>query len=324
MSFSELRNIIEGNSTFLVVSHIMPDGDSIGSLLSMADILKKMDKEVTCIINDTIPNKYRFLPGIENIIEEKELKCDVLIALDCGDEERLGLSQKLRNYAKTIVNIDHHKSNSEFGDLNLIYENASSVGEIIYLIAKDFGITIDYAMALCIYTSIITDTGSIKYSNTTPTALRILADLTEIGVQPDYISRKVFETKSREYTTLLKMALDTLEIYNENISVISITKNMMEESKAKEEDTDGMINFAREIEGVEVAVLLREKDDSTIKVGLRSNEWCDVSKIAEEFDGGGHARASGCNFKGSLSKAKKEILECIMKHMAEDMNARNI
>lgn len=323
MSLLSLSSIINENSTFMVASHIMPDGDSIGSLLAMSCILKKLGKKVTCIINDSIPDKYTFLPGVENITREQDLQFDVLIALDCGDEERLGLSRGLRNYAKTIVNIDHHKSNSRFGDFNLINEHASSVGEMIYTLTSYFRVSLDYEIAVSIYTSIITDTGSVKYSNTTADSLRILAELVEIGVRPDYISRKVFETKSREYTTLLKMVLDSLEIINDNIAVISITRDMMQKSKAKEEDTDGMINFAREIKGIEVAVLLREKSENLIKVGFRSNEWCDVSKIAEELGGGGHARASGCNYSGGIDKAKEDVINCIMKHMAGDCFAGN-
>jgi len=176
----------------------------------------------------------------------------------------------------------------------------------------DGKIDIDYDIALNLYTAIITDTGSIKYSNTTPSSLKILANLVDKGVKPDYVSRHVFERRSLASIKLLKSVLNTLEISADGkIASLLITRDMLRDSGASEEDTDGMINYAREIEGVEVAVIFKENEDSLIRVGFRSNEWVDVSMIAAKFNGGGHPRAAGCVLKFPLQEARGIVLDAI-------------
>lgn len=315
MNQSGVYDILKKNNTFVVTSHIMPDGDSIGSVLALTLALNKLGKRATAVIRDEVPDKYIFLPKADKILKDFSGKCDVIICLDCGDEERLGFDKPLKDIGGTIVNIDHHRSNDYYGDVNIIENQASSVGEILYHLIKEI-IEIDLDIASCLYTSIITDTGSIRYSNTTPSCLKILAELIEVGVKPDFISRQVFEKRSRASINLLKMVLDTLEVYDDGaVACLSITKEIMERSGAKEQDTDGIINYAREIEGVEVAVIFKEKDDHEIKVGLRSNERVDVSKIAEEFKGGGHTKASGCTLKMTMDEAKQLILNSIRKSL---------
>jgi len=314
--------LLEENNTFMITSHIDPDGDSVGSVLALTLALLKMGKQAVPVINDDIPNKYKFLPGCELIVKEIPGSYDVLIALDCGDVDRLGFNTPLKKYSPVVVNIDHHKSNSYFGDFNIVDCNASSVGEIIYrlLVSK---VDIDYDIALNIYTSIITDTGSIKYSNTTPSCLWILANLVDKGIRPDYVSRQVFERRSLASVKLLKSVLNTLEISADGkIASLFITQAMIKDANANEEDTDGIINYAREIEGVEVAVLFRESDNSTIKVGLRSNEWVDVSIIASKFNGGGHPRAAGCQIKLPLRETYKMVLDAIKLAIMEELRER--
>jgi len=313
MDFSVLHNVLANYNSFVLTSHIMPDGDSIGSVLAMTLALQKAGKNAVAVVRDEVPHKYIFLPRAGDIKRHFDGKCDCIISLDCGDEERLGFDRPLKDYGSIVVNIDHHKSNTHFGDINIIDSNASSVGEIIYHIIKELQV-LDLDIAMSLYASIITDTGSIRYSNSTPSALRILAELVEIGVKPDFISRQVFEKRSIASVNLIKMALNTLEVSNDGmLASIFITKEIMDKSGAKEEDTDGIINYAREIVGVEVAVLFKEKEERLIKVGLRSNDWVDVSKIAEEFGGGGHARASGCTLKVPLNEAQEHVLNSVKK-----------
>lgn len=314
-----LNKVLDENKNFMIVSHITPDGDAIGSLLAMTLALEKIGKKVIPVIRDKLPKKYSFLPGFDKISEEQPpVRCDVSICLDCGDKERLGFDKDIKSMSNLVVNIDHHKSNSFFGDLNFVFPNASSVGEIVYFYISSFT-EIDLDIANCIYTSIITDTGSIGYSNTNSTSLRVLAELVEIGVKPDYIRRKVFDIKTIEYLKLLKLTLDTLEISNNGkIACLYITNCIMKESNAKDEDTDGIINYARDLEDVEVAVLFKEREDNTIKVGLRSNEWVDVSIIAKRYGGGGHARASGFTLNTDLAKSRRMVLDSIEKYMMEE------
>lgn len=313
---------IKNNNSFIITSHIDPDGDSIGSVLALTLALLKKDKKAVPVINDDIPKKYEFLPGSNLITKRISGNYDALVAVDSSDVERLGFREGLDRYANVIINIDHHKSNTNFGNLNIVDSNASSAGEIIYGLL-DGEIEIDYDIALNIFTSIVTDTGSMRYSNTTSLSLRILADLVDKGVKPNYVSRQVFEKRSISSINLLKLALDTLELSADNkVASIYITKEMLEITGALEEDIDGIINYAREIEGVEVAVLFREKEESLTKVGFRSNEWMDVSKIAEKFNGGGHLRAAGCIMKVPLGKAHKIVLNTVRMYIMEGFGER--
>ncbi|NLZ52592.1 MAG: bifunctional oligoribonuclease/PAP phosphatase NrnA [Thermoanaerobacteraceae bacterium] len=322
MNATAFYELLEKNHSFMITSHTSPDGDSIGSVLALTLALLKTGKKAVPVINDDIPKKYKFLPGSNLIIKETSGNYDVIAALDCGDIERLGFDRQLREYGRTIVNIDHHKSNSYFGDLNLVYIDASSVGEIIYKLL-DGKVEIDYDIALNLFTSIITDTGSIRYSNTTPLSLEILAKLVKKGIKPDYVSRQVFERRSLSSITLLKSVLNTLEISADGkIASLFITKDMMKDAVANEDDTDGIINYAREIEGVEVAVLFKESEDSLIKVGFRSNEWVDVSMIAAKFNGGGHSKAAGCHIKLPLKEAREIVLNTVKLVIMEESGER--
>ena len=195
MDITAFYDIVENNDSFMITSHIAPDGDSIGSVLAMTLALLKIGKKAFPVINDVIPKKYRFLPGSNLIAKEIARKYDAIIVLDSGDIERLGFSKELNEYSGLIVNIDHHKSNVSFGDINIVDSGASSVGEIIYRLLEG-KVEIDYGIALNLYTSIVTDTGSMKYSNTTAKSLKILAELVDKGVKPDYVSRQVFEKRS--------------------------------------------------------------------------------------------------------------------------------
>jgi len=318
MDVTAFYELLEKNHTFMITSHIAPDGDSVGSVLALTLALLKNGKKAVPVINDDIPKKYKFLPGSNQILKETSGNYDVIIALDCGDIERLGFDSQLNEYGRIIINIDHHKSNSYFGDLNLVDSDASSVGEILYRLL-DGKVEVDYDIALNLFTSIITDTGSIRYSNTTPTSLRILSDLVDKGVRPDYVSRQVFERRSLGSITLLKSVLNTLEISaNGKIASLFITKDMLKAAEADEEDTNGVINYAREIEGVEVAVLFKEVEESIIKVGFRSNEWVDVSTIAAKFNGGGHQRAAGCQIKLPLKETQEIVLNAIKLAIKEE------
>lgn len=222
MDITAFYDIVENNDSFMITSHIAPDGDSIGSVLAMTLALLKIGKKAFPVINDVIPKKYRFLPGSNLIAKEIARKYDAIIVLDSGDIERLGFSKELNEYSGLIVNIDHHKSNVSFGDINIVDSGASSVGEIIYRLLEG-KVEIDYGIALNLYTSIVTDTGSMKYSNTTAKSLKILAELVDKGVKPDYVSRQVFEKRSLSSLSLLKLVLDTLEITAFTIKFKSLT-----------------------------------------------------------------------------------------------------
>ncbi|KYO65764.1 DHH family phosphoesterase [Thermovenabulum gondwanense] len=326
MDIISVKEAILNNKSFIITSHLTPDGDAIGSLLGLTLALDNLGKEVFPILNDSVPKRYLFLPHAKSIVNENALsgKKDVIICLDSADSERLGFKNPLKNYADIIINIDHHKSHVLFGDLNYVDPSASSVGEMVYNLVKEINVKINYDIALCLYTAIITDTGSVKHSNTTPSALRALADFVELGVKPDRVSWEVFEKNSLNSILLIKDTLNTLKISDDGkIAWLTITREMLEKTNTLEEDTEGLIDYARSIEGVEIALLFKEREDNKIKISLRSNGWIDVSEIAKKMNGGGHAKAAGCMLDGNMKDVEKKVLSIIKEYMKEGQNGGN-
>ncbi len=320
-SMKMIRDKILESKTFILSSHVQPDGDNIGSSLALYDALKKMNKEVLLLKNDDIPRDFLFLPGANEYVDldlDSNKDFDVFISLDCGDQDRLGKNKAFLPRAKTIINIDHHISNTYFGDLNYIDVSASSTGEIVYDFIKVLGLDLDSDMGICIYTAISTDTGSFLYDNTSSKAHRIAGELIDLGIDKKAISVNVYQNKSLEKTNLFIKALGSLEFYGDNrIGLVGVTQELLKETNTKMEDTEGIVAFIRDIEPVEVAVLLKEIDDKLVKVSLRSKNYLNVSDICANFGGGGHIRAAGCSIKENFNLAKKEILEKLLESLGD-------
>lgn len=302
--------LIKESDNILIASHVQSDGDSIGSILALGMAIEKLKGKVRILKVDDIPSDYQFLPNIELIKEFDDENIDLFIALDCGDMERLGSGKKLALKAKQIVNIDHHITNDNFGDLNIVSPSSAATGELVYKIIKKMDVQIDKNIATCLYTAISTDTGSFMYSNTTYKTHLIVAELLKIGININDININLYQSRSMERTKLFLDSLDTLEILlDDKVAIVTTTQDMLESNDAKLEDTEGIISFVRDIDTVEVACLLKEIDESEVKVSIRSKKAIDVSKICNKFNGGGHIRAAGCTIYGSIKEAKKLILK---------------
>lgn len=312
----EAISMIDNRDNIYIISHINPDGDSIGSVLALGLALKKNGyRNITLLIPDEIPKNLLFLPNVELIKNEiVDSKIDLLIALDCGDKSRLGISKSLLESTNFIINIDHHITNTGFGDINIINSNSSSTGEIVYQIIEFMNIDLDKDIATSLYTAISTDTGSFKYDNTTSTTHTIVARLLDVGIDINFINIHLYQSRSIEKTNLLIMSLNTLELFNNGkIAIVSVTREMLRNCKASIDDTDVVVDFIRDIDTVEVACVLKEIDDNIIKIGFRSKNYIDVSLIAKIFNGGGHAKASGCILYSNIKEGKKMILKEIDK-----------
>lgn len=301
-----------------LVSHIHPDGDSIGSLLSFGLGISKIKKgDIKFALSDTIPMEYIFLPGIEHFEEiDSKLWFDLLIVLDCGDIDRIGKLKELANNSQCIVNIDHHVSNDRFGHINIVDVNASSTGEVVYDILNSMNVEIDKEIATSLYVAISTDTGSFKYSNTTAKTHMITAKLLEKGIDINQITIEIYQSRSLEKTKLFIDSLNTLELYCDGkIAVITVSMEVLKKNNASLQDADGIIEFIRDIESVEVACILKQIHNDEVKVGLRSKRYVDVAKIAKKFKGGGHIKASGCTIYETIDKAKDLIVQEIKKNL---------
>ncbi len=321
---SEIDSILElikVSKRVLISSHENPDGDAIGSTLALGLALEQMGKEVVLYNKDGVPELLRFLPRSEKIrvsLKEVEGTFDLAFAVDCTGTNRAG--EEFEDFLKTgrggkVVIMDHHQTNNSSADFRLLDPRSSSTGIIIYSVLKRLPVEINADIAENIYTTIIGDTGSFRYSNTNPDTFRAAAELVERGADPAEISQALFESEPLRKLKLIGLILPTLDVSDDKkIASVFVDKQMFADTGARKEDTEGIVNIPRSIKGIEVALMFREetgKDGALWKVSFRSKGAVDVARIAEEFGGGGHKRAAGCSVHGTLSEAKSRIIESI-------------
>jgi phosphoesterase RecJ-like protein len=314
-NFDEITKVLQKNNNFLITSHANLDGDGIGSELAFYFILKKLNKNPIILNQDRLPKIYDFLPGSDkvhyledNCINPKSI--DVGIVLDCSNVKRTGKTCGIFKNIKTIINIDHHKSNENFGGLNYVDSSVSSVGEIIYefinFIDSDL---LDDKISTCLYTAIITDTGSFRHSNVSSKTFKIASDLTSFGIKPYLIANNIYNRNTYSGLKLLGEALLTLEMDDSNyVSWLTITRKMLNDTNANDEEIEGIIDIATTLNNVEISILFRETKDNKIKISFRSKGNFDVNKFAGKFKGGGHPNAAGCLCSGKLGEIKEKIL----------------
>lgn len=302
-------DFIKNNDDFLIVSHVHPDGDTISSSLAIALILKRLGKSYSLINENHIPDKFNFLPDINSIslISNNERKFSYIITVDVADFSRAGQINQLLNSEYHLLNIDHHPTNDNFGEVNLVSSSAAATVEVIYDLINKMKLSIDQDLATCIYTGLLTDTGGFRYSNTSSKVFRIAAELIEYDISPSKITQAALETISLDHINILKVALNSIE-FDESGLISWIVLDLSEITREIDnEDTEGIINYARNITGVEVGILFKKLNANTIKVSLRSNNVIDVGAIAKSFGGGGHTRAAGYTYNGALEDAKLEL-----------------
>jgi len=311
----EISQAIKKFNRFLITSHINPEGDSLGSQVAIAGLLRHLKKEFLIIDNDKVPEHLSFLPDIsliQNTIDRLDMRFDAAIVLDCPNLNRTGKVKSLVEKTGFIINIDHHVSNENFGNVNWVEKDASSTGEMVYLLYKTMGCPITKEAALSLYISILTDTGSFNYENTSQRTHEIVSSLMASGIKPYDVSKSVYENKSVGSMKLLGMALSRIDLCSgEKVAYMSVRKADFEQTGTRSEDCENFVNFARSIKGVQVAVFFREdvKGTNLFHVSFRSKGKVDVNKIASSFGGGGHSNASGCTITGDLEGVKEKVLK---------------
>ncbi|MBU0759092.1 MAG: bifunctional oligoribonuclease/PAP phosphatase NrnA [Candidatus Omnitrophica bacterium] len=313
MSAKTIKTAIRKFNKFLITAHINPEGDSIGSQVAMASLLKKLGKSAIILNEGPVPYILQFMKGTEEIMKEMPASFDfeAAVILDCPDLSRVGNAAEHITKEKNIINIDHHVSNENFGKYNWVDTERSSAGEMVFELFKAFKLKLDYDDAVAIYVAMMTDTGSFKYSNTTSRTHSVTAELIDAGVRPYEIYGRIYETNSIQNTSLLGEALQTLKVSDDGkIAWLWVTREMLKKTKASLEGTEGIINFARSIESSDIAILFRETGtENRVKVSFRSKGNVDVNKLAASFGGGGHATASGCTVFGKIEEVEKKVLE---------------
>lgn len=306
---------IRANESFLVTTHESPDGDAVGSSLALAGYLKRLGKDVTVHFCDPVPDLYTFLPLAESAAQTlPDRDFDVCIVLDVGEFRRAGKQVTDCRRIGKYINIDHHLTRDNFGEINYIDSTAAATGVLVYRIIKAAGDAIDYETALCLYTAIITDTGSFRYSNANPEAFAIAGELVATGINTWSIAEKLYESQPRQRLELLALALSTLTISERgDFASLTVTLDMYIKTGASAELTDGFVNYPRSIRGVEVSVFFREIDPGQFKVGFRSKGKVDVSSLAAAFGGGGHHNAAGCTIEGTLDDVRQKVFAYLEK-----------
>lgn len=302
---------IAGHSTFLITSHEGPDPDAVGSTLALANYLTALGKDVTTYLCDAVPENCNFLPLADLVLHElPDRDFEVCFVLDIGEFRRAGKAITGSTRIGRFVNVDHHLGCEDFGVHNLIDSTACATAALIYRIIKAAGHQVDYPTALCIYTAVLSDTGSFHYSNANPEAFAIAGEMIACGVKPWDVSEHLYESEPREKVTLLAQALSDLTISpSGEYASLTVTQEMYRQTGGCAELTDGFINFARKIRGVQVALLFRELKEGEFKVGFRSKGKVDVSAISAHFGGGGHRNAAGCVIKGTLAEVKALVFD---------------
>jgi phosphoesterase RecJ-like protein len=299
-------------SRLLISVHKNPDGDALGSQLALMLALEKSNKIVVAHNLDPVPETYRFLPASSRIKTGRtvEGRYDAILVLD-ADPPRTGLFDG--NYPADIrINIDHHITNPAEWPLTWLAPAASATGEMVYELIQQLGVPMDREIALCLYTAIFTDTGSFRYSNTTPKSMRIAAELIEAGADPWLVTENVYESFAYRRIKLLGNVLAGVERSEDGrISWVVVTEELFRRFGASSEDSENFINFVRATKGVEVAVLFRQTAALQYKISLRSKGRVDLSGLAQSLGGGGHKNAAGSTVDGTLEEVKKRVIGAV-------------
>ena len=295
ISVKECADILREKDNILILTHANPDGDTLGSGFALCRALMKIGKICAVINADDIPKKYNYL--FDDIVEIK-FKPDYVVAVDVATVKLLG---GLEEQYKIDMCIDHHSTNTEYANL-LLLEDAPAACQIMYEVVLDLGVQVDKKIADCLYTGLTTDTGCFRYDSTTAQTYRVAADLIDAGADNGRINRIMFETKSKTYARLERLAIESMRFYeHERVAVITVTQEMFQLTGSNAQETEGLAPLTRQIEGVEIGITIQERPDGTCKASIRTFESVNAAKLAACFGGGGHAQAAGCKFDNSMT-----------------------
>jgi len=297
---------IRARQRFVVTSHARPDGDGIGSALACGQILRVMGKDADVVMHDCVPRIYQNLPFADRVVKADVVPVnDAVVMLECDSTRRAQLEGLERCF---LINIDHHASGRNFAHINWIDASVMATAELVFRLARLACVPVDRDIATCLYTALMTDTGSFMFEGTNEHTFTVARDLVLAGADPAHCARHIYFGHSTAKMQLLGAALSNLH-RDGALAWISVTQEQMRDFGAREEDCEGLVNYALSIADVQVAIFFRELAEGRYRVSLRSKGEVNVSKVAEEFGGGGHKCASGCSVDGPLESAVAKIVE---------------
>lgn len=311
------KSFIMSQNRFLVVSHVSPDGDAIGSTLAVGAMLAQLGKSAVMANEGEAPLKFAMLEGHGDILNYgishsagSRPKFDCVIAVDCADYQRIGLVREWFPHQVPLLNIDHHPTNDSYGSVNVVRSSAAATAEVLYDLAAVLGIAWTRPLADCVYTGLLTDTGGFRYSNTTPQVLQIASEMLKYGVDGNDLADQLLEKLTYSHVMVLQKALAKLAFSEDKrIAWMSVSLEEVKEAGADNGDLEGLVNYPRNIEGVEVGLFFKQAETDKWKVSFRSAGLADVAAIAQKFGGGGHVRAAGCTVTGTLEQVTGQVLQ---------------
>ncbi|MDR0477849.1 MAG: bifunctional oligoribonuclease/PAP phosphatase NrnA [Desulfobulbaceae bacterium] len=323
-----ILEIIRRAEKVVLLTHVRPDGDALGSAFALRDILEGIGKETLVFLEEPVSFLYAFMPGsgrvCTDIDEVKKFTSNcsagslLLVALDVGDKDRLGRYQDELISLGPLLVIDHHLPYNVFGDYRLIEVGISSTGEMVYELALALRATVTLPSAKNLFAAICSDTGSFRYESTKPRTMHIAADLLQMGVHPNEISSALYDNSRLPRLHLLKEVLDTLQLYADGrVAVVYLKDDMLNRAQAEMDDAEGFVEYPRSLRQVEVAIFFKEHKDGQVSVSLRSKSDFDVSEVARIFGGGGHRKAAGCRFRDEeLAMVRERVLAAVNARLA--------
>jgi len=304
---------IKSSGKILLLSHVMPDGDNIGSLLGLYNSLKATGYNVTAANHDPVPRSFSYLPNSDKIKKLADIneKYDLLVVLDSSSVERTG-AKDLAQYSDFVIDIDHHVSNDNFGALNIVYTDYSSTVQIVYELIKKARLRLDADVAACLYCGLMTDTVGFQTAATNESVFKMAAHLVALGASPNVTSREIFQNKSLASVIISGKTLSSMNFMNDGMICWSkVEQKTIKEANGTPGDSFGVVNQMLGIRGVEVAVVFHEQSENKVILDFRSKSIIDVNKVATHFGGGGHLRASGATVVGELNKVISEVMNFI-------------
>jgi bifunctional oligoribonuclease and PAP phosphatase NrnA len=321
-NLEEAVSFIRERDDFLVVSHVQPDGDAISSTVAMAWLLGRMGKKYTMLNEGPVPSRLRFLWNSELIHKLSEQQPERLfrnvICVDCADYARIGQSNRWFAPDAELLNIDHHPTNDGFGKVNLLKFQAAATAEILFELLDAAGAELDLDVATAIYTGLLTDTGGFRYSSTSPLVMSMASRLLAIGVNGPELAELLLERMTMGQLNVIQRGLSRLTFSeDQRIGWLWVNSDDLEETGATNEDLEGLVNYPRNIEGVEVGILFKQNGQQSVKVSMRSAGKVNVAAIAQLFGGGGHVRAAGCRLTEPLSEVIGQVVSAVQKALED-------
>jgi phosphoesterase RecJ-like protein len=322
-TLEQASELIQSADRPLLICHIAPDGDAIGSLTGLGRALQQMGLEPTMACSDPIPPRFNYIPGVETVVQDIRAAFDLFISLDCSDLRRLGRLSQMPTFGSTpLLNIDHHMTNLNFGTVNLVDPHASSTAEVVLRLLEYMAVPLDAQMATCLLTGIVTDTRGFRTSNVTVQVMEAVLRLIKAGASLPYITHHGLNLRPTVAILLWRAAMALLQI-EDRVIWTSIPLTIRRATGYTGDGDAGLVSFLVSAEDADVAVVFVEREDGGIEVGLRAVPGFDVAQVALQLGGGGHALAAGCTLTGPLEDAQAQVLAALRTDLARQRHARD-